>query len=89
VLTGEQRKYNPVTGSYGGINPKDPVEWGTPGWGAWEVAARYSQITLNDLNVLGGELRNTTVGANWYVNSNIRFEISLIADVDRARGPAR
>jgi len=78
VLTGEQRKYNPVTGSYGGINPKDPVEWETPGWGAWEVAARYSQITLNDLNVLGGELRNATFGVNWYVNSNIRFMFNWI-----------
>ena len=78
VLTGEQRKYNPVTGSYGGINPKDPVNWDHHGFGAWEVAARYSQMTLNDLNVVGGELRNTTVAVNWYVNQNMRFMFDWI-----------
>lgn len=73
VLTGEQRKYNPVTGSYGGVNPKNPASWQAGGWGAWEVAGRYSQMKLNDLNVLGGELKNSTVAVNWYVNQNIRF----------------
>jgi phosphate-selective porin OprO/OprP len=73
VITGEQRKYNPVTGSYGGVIPKNPASWDQYGWGAWEIAARYSQIKLNDLNVLGGELKNTTVAVNWYVNTNVRF----------------
>jgi phosphate-selective porin OprO/OprP len=78
VLTGEQRKYNPVAGAYGGINPKNPVHWATGGWGAWEIAARYSQMSLNDLAVLGGELKSTTVGLNWYVNSNMRFMFDWI-----------
>lgn len=78
VLTGEHRKYNPVTGAYGGINPKNPVQWATGGWGAWEIAARYSQMTLNDKAVLGGELKSTTVGLNWYVNSNMRFMFDWI-----------
>jgi phosphate-selective porin OprO/OprP len=73
VLTGESRKYNPVTASYGGVIPKNNADWQNGGWGAWEVAGRYSQIKLNDLNVLGGELKSTTVALNWYVNPNIRF----------------
>jgi phosphate-selective porin OprO/OprP len=78
VLTGEQRKYSAANASYGGINPKNPVHWGTGGYGAWEIAARYSQLDLNDQIVLGGELRNTTVGVNWYVNSNVRFMFDWI-----------
>jgi phosphate-selective porin OprO and OprP len=78
VLTGEQRRYNPVTASHGPIKPNNPVSWGSNSWGAWEVAARYSQVRLNDLNVFGGELRNTTVGVNWYVDSNIRFMFDWI-----------
>ena len=73
MLTGESRKYNPVTGSYGGVVPKNNADWKTGGPGAWEIAARYSQMKLNDANVLGGELKSTTVGLNWYVNPNIRF----------------
>lgn len=78
VLTGEQRKYNPVTGAYNTINPKSPVHWGTSGIGAWEIAARYSQVSLNDKNVFGGELRDTSLAVNWYVNTNVRLMFDWI-----------
>jgi phosphate-selective porin OprO/OprP len=78
VLTGEHRTYNPVAGAYGTISPKRPVEWSTGGFGAWELAARFSLVNLNDQDVFGGELRNTTVGLNWYVNNNIRFTFNWI-----------
>jgi phosphate-selective porin OprO and OprP len=78
TLTGEHRKYDPVTGAYGGIKPNNPFNWSAGGWGAWEIAARYTQVRLNDLDILGGEMRNITVGLNWYVNSNIRFMFNWI-----------
>jgi phosphate-selective porin OprO and OprP len=78
VFTGEQRRYNPVAGSYSGIKPNNPFDWGTGGWGAWEIAARYTQMQLNDLDVLGGEMKNITVGLNWYVNTNVRFMFNWI-----------
>jgi Phosphate-selective porin O and P len=78
TLTGELRKYDSVVGAYGPVIPNNPIQWATGGWGAWEIAARYRQIPLNDLNVLGGELRNTTVGVNWYVNTNVRFMFDWI-----------
>ena len=78
VLTGEKRKYNPVTGSYGGIVPANPAHWQSGNYGAWEIAARYSQTNLNDFLVRGGEMKNTTVGLNWYVNSNMRFMFNWV-----------
>lgn len=78
VLTGEQHKYSTTSGSFGGINPKHPVNFAIGDYGAWELAVRYSSANLNDLNIRGGELKNTTVGLNWYVNQNMRFMFNWI-----------
>lgn len=40
--------------------------------GAVEVAARYSRLDLEDANVLRGTGRALSVGANWYINRNVR-----------------
>ena len=81
VLTGESRKYSSSAGAFGGINPKTPFVYGTGGYGAWEIAGRYSYTNLNDLDlpaVRGGVLSNTTLGLNWYPNANIRFMFNWI-----------
>ncbi|WP_295845134.1 porin [Tardiphaga sp.] len=78
VLTGEKHKYSNSAGAFGGINPTRPVNFATGDLGAWELAVRYSYASLNDLNVVGGELKNTTVGLNWYVNQNMRFMFNWI-----------
>ena len=44
VLTGESHPYNPGSASYGGIAPKDPFSLSSGGWGAWEIAGRFSTI---------------------------------------------
>lgn len=93
VLTGESRKYSSSAGAYGGVSPKDPFLWGTGGWGAWEVAGRYSYVDLNDFDlpaVRGGKLSNITLGLNWYPNSNTRFMFNWIhGKVDKADALAR
>lgn len=77
ILTGETRKYSTSSGAFGGVNPKNPFTPGG-GWGAWEIAARYSTVNLNDGLVLGGKQSNMTLGLNWYVNSNMRFMLNWI-----------
>jgi phosphate-selective porin OprO/OprP len=80
IISGEQRKYNPVAGAYGGVVPEHPFEpWAENfGTGAWELAGRYSTINLNDRvsgpsAVAGGFQNVYAVGVNWYPNANIRF----------------
>ncbi len=78
VLTGESRKYNPATASYGGVKPAHPFSFTAGGWGAWELAARVSTIDLNDElamanGVAGGRQTVYAAGLNWYINGNVRL----------------
>jgi len=79
ILTGEKRKYSTSSGSFGGVNPKDPFFLDVAGGiGAWEIAARYSYVDLNDQLVFGGKQENVTVGLNWYLNENMRMMFNWI-----------
>lgn len=82
-LTGESRPYRPQGGTFGRVKPKS--NWGQGGGGAWELAARYSALDLNDETYVGGELNDITLGANWYLNPNTRimfnYVFSDVADV--------
>lgn len=88
ILTGERRSYN--TGEWAGVKPAWPV--GQNGIGAWEVAARYSQVDLIDraagINGTGtGKETNWTLGVNWYVNPAIRFMLNhVISKTERPNG---
>jgi phosphate-selective porin OprO/OprP len=71
-LTGEHRPYKTANGTFGNVKPLR--NFGKDGGaGAWEVAARYSYLTLNDAGVDGGRLRDFTLGLNWYLNPNLRI----------------
>lgn len=83
-LTGESRQYNRKIGMFD-INKihrvfrplaKDGEECG---WGAWEVALRWSYLDLSSGDVNGGYLDDTTVGVNWYLNSNFRIMFNAIS----------
>jgi phosphate-selective porin OprO and OprP len=75
VLTGESRGYS--KGAVGSVSPSGDS-------GAWEIAARYSVMNLNDAGFTGGEQNNITVGVNHYVTSKLRFMANVIfVDTDR------
>jgi len=71
-ITGESRKYQPKSGSFGHIKPRRKFDL-TGGLGAFEVAARYSELNLNDKRITGGRESNITLGVNWYLNSFVRL----------------
>ncbi|MGD2108443.1 MAG: porin [Phycisphaerae bacterium] len=71
-LTGEHRPYKKSSGTFGNVKPNE--DFGPDGGrGAWEVAARYSHLNLNDERVRGGRLRDLSLGLNWYLNPNMRM----------------
>ena len=73
-LTGEHRVYKSSAGAFDRVKPLHSFQPGEEGGrGAWEIAARYARINLNDILIQGGELRDFTFGVNWYLNPNTRF----------------
>ncbi|HTT99431.1 MAG TPA: porin [Rhizomicrobium sp.] len=88
VLSGDHRIYNPATASFSNPKPSAPFSLKNGDWGAWEVAARYSDLNLNDnAGVLGqntpvgglrgGDQRILTGALNWYPNSNLKIELQV------------
>ena len=81
-LTGEHRAYKTSNGAFGRIKLDENFN-SKGGWGALELAARYSTIDLNDGPIEGGELANITVGLNWYLNPNVRIMFNYVhADIE-------
>jgi phosphate-selective porin OprO/OprP len=79
-LTGESRPYSAKSGSFGRVKP-------AAGSGAWEVAARYSNLNLNDGVIAGGEMDNWTLGVNYYMNANARLMFNyVVVDTDDNAG---
>lgn len=83
VLTGETRAYNPSSASYGGVKPAHPFSLDGGGWGAWEIAGRYSTVDLNNQlgtasGIAGGRQTVYTLALNWYVNGNVRFMLDYL-----------
>jgi len=71
-LSGESRPYDLTTASFHGLIPRAPLGGG--GFGAWEVAARYSSMNLDSGGGVAGGIQNIwSVGLNWYPNSTVRF----------------
>ncbi len=85
--TGESRSYNPKKGKFGSAKPLHDFDLKTGGSGAWEIAARYSEIDLNDGPISGGKEQNTTLGVNWYINPNVRMMANYVrTNTDEAAG---
>ena len=84
-LTGEDRPYSTSSGKFGRVEPSNNFALNGSGWGAVELALRYSNLDLNDSPVYGGEENNWTVGLNWYLNPHTRMMLNYIhGDIDRS-----
>ena len=81
-LTGEHRRFKKAGAVWDRQKPKNPfLEEGGPG--AWEIAARFSTMDLNDGSVLGGDQDNLTFAVNWYPNSAFRVMLNYVdADIE-------
>lgn len=87
TLTGEMREYNKRVGVFRPLPVARSVYQN--GWGAWEVAARYSSLDANDGLLEGGDMDIWSAGINWwlspYFNVNVDYRY-ITLDRDGVRG---
>ena len=71
------RSYNKKSGILGPIPVARTVNQG--GWGAWELALRYSSLDLSDKSIDGGKMDIFSLGVNWWLtptfNVNINYRL--------------
>jgi phosphate-selective porin OprO/OprP len=78
-VTGENRRYRPEYGAFEKPLPKANFGWGEgSGWGAWELAARYSRLNLDSKNVDGGAENDISGEVNWYLNPNTKIGMNYV-----------
>ncbi len=91
-LTGEHMPWDRRTGILARIEPlenfflvdtcNDGVQGG---WGAWQIAYRWSYADFNDDNIAGGRGLSHTLGLNWYWNAYSRLQFNAIyGEIDGA-----
>jgi phosphate-selective porin OprO and OprP len=85
-LTNDRMNYSATSGTFGKITPAGIV--GKGGFGAWQIAVRFSSLDLTDEDILGGEEKNFTVGLNWFATPNLRFIANYINVINIDNGPA-
>lgn len=105
ILTGETKPYtaqaiNNEVGGFGNPVPSAPFSLDGDSWGAWELAARYSdtnlnynptqQLTTSQLaGITGGDERIVTLGINWYLNRNVKLQVNdMIVKVKKSSSTA-
>lgn len=77
-LTGEHRNYLFGQGKFGRLSPRAPLNLAKGDWGAWEIAARFGYVDLNDATIRGGELWSMTAALNWYLYPNARVMFNYV-----------
>jgi phosphate-selective porin OprO/OprP len=78
VLTGEDARFD-------GVVPRHDFDPKNDQWGAFELAARISQLRVDDaafptfasLSASAKEAQETTVGGTWYMNANIKLNLDF------------
>lgn len=88
-LTGEHRSYNRTRGSFDRVNVLRPLTRSRTGFGAIELAARFSYLDFSSPNLpldvngdpAGTRLSEWTLGSNWYLNTNTRIMCNYTAGI--------
>tara|TARA_R110001592_G_scaffold237306_3_gene496110 strand:+ start:15019 stop:16251 length:1233 start_codon:yes stop_codon:yes gene_type:complete len=76
-LTGEHKNYSTKVGFFKRVTPnKNFSPKDGNGFGALEVAFRYSNLDLDDEAINGGVLNDYSFGLNWYLNPATRFSVN-------------
>ena len=85
MLTGEHMPYDRATSSLDSVEPFENFFLVNRcrgghggGWGAWQVAARYSYLDLSGQDVLGGVGNDLTLALNWYFTPNSKLQFNYI-----------
>jgi phosphate-selective porin OprO and OprP len=102
-LTGENRPYNRKLGVFDRVRPYEDffrVRTGdncvATGWGAWEVAYRFSYIDMlegipaaakDPLTAGAGRAADHTFGLNWYLNPYTKIMFNYIHSLDAGNVP--
>jgi len=86
-LTGEHRPYGKTALHGSGAAPTRVVPYRNYFWvpghggngnpfsaGAWQVGARYCYSDLNSGPINGGTVNEVTLGLNWFLNPNMKFQ---------------
>ena len=74
ALTGETRAYRKRSGTFDPLPVASPVNQG--GWGAVELAFRYSNTDLNDGMLEGGEMDIYSLGVNWWFTRSALLSVN-------------
>ncbi len=69
--------------TYKAVSPKKPFDPANRGWGAFELAARYAELAVDDdafplfasPTSSASLAKAWSVGANWYLNKNVRWAL--------------
>ncbi len=84
-LTGEHMPWDRRTGTLGRIKPLENFflvdtccDGVRGGWGAWQIAYRWSFADFSDDDTLGGVGESHTLGLNWYWNAYARMQLNAI-----------
>ncbi len=82
-FTGESRGYKTGHAVFDRVKPNHNALGQDGGMGAWEIAARISNLDLTEVAAVTDELDTMTLALNWYVNPNTRFMFDVTqADMD-------
>lgn len=83
-LTGEHKNYERKNGAFARVIPYTNAYWvRSPGGrifmpGAWQLTSRFSKLDLRDSGIDGGVIQDVTVGVNWFLNPNMKFQWNYV-----------